>query len=613
MKNHFISDLRIPQMMVSSTRKRFSIIVTGFALISIFLGYFLVRETQVFISYLFLAGIAIGISLLFLFIFEKYMAAQQVAISSLWLLFSFIGISQGEVNTIMITGFLMLTIIAAYAFYIRGVLIITIANSLILVLTGWMDMTGMSFYKVDFLDPRAKIILSMVIILVGGAYLISTIDMLGKNYLKVREFQRRYLTLFNDSIDAIMIISLDEKILDMNPTGLEITGYTLDEVKQFKFSELLPNPYNIENILHDLSLARKIGSFEHQIKAKNGDLIDVESMPTAVTDEDGTPQYFQIHMRDVRPRKRVENHLIEFKQRYEAMFDRAEYGFLLLDMNLEIVAANHQAAKILQSQLPEIHNQPIEQVLRANSFKHLLRDIKRLKNKGELPPRQYRVITSKGHSRWVEANIGLIDTNDDKPQYLQWVMRDITDQMQRENQLLNALQEMETLAMTDPLTGLHNRRSIQRYGEIELENCSIDSKSFCLILIDMDGLKKINDTFGHHTGDLALSQCAQMLTLGKRRQDAVGRWGGDEFLMVLPDTSLHDAQIVAQRIVNKISTVQVGQGNQAIPLAVSMGLAGLESRPENEDVDFNSLVDMADQSMYNAKDKNGNMISIETE
>jgi diguanylate cyclase (GGDEF)-like protein/PAS domain S-box-containing protein len=327
-------------------------------------------------------------------------------------------------------------------------------------------------------------------------------------------------------------------------------------------------------------------------------------------DEDGVTLYTQVHMRDVRSRKRVEQYLTNFKQRYEAMFERAEYGFLLLDMDLNIVAANHQAAAILNWDLNKLSNKAIKEILKPGSFEQLQRDLDNLKESGELTPRQYRLVTPSGTTLWVEANIGLVDTNDDQPQYLQWVMRDITDQKNRETHLLNSLQEMETLAMTDPLTGLHNRRSIQRFGQIELEHCIQESKPFCVILIDVDGLKKINDNFGHHVGDLALSQCAQMLMRGKRREDAGGRWGGDEFLMVLPDTSMSDAEIVAHRIVKKINTVQVGQGSKSLPLAVSMGVAGLESMPIDDEPGFDQLVDLADQSMYLAKQKEGSQVSM---
>ncbi len=83
------------------------------------------------------------------------------------------------------------------------------------------------------------IFLSILFMFVGGAYLMVTLDMLGNNYLQVREFQRRYLALFNDSIDAIVIISLENKILDMNPIGLELTGYTLEDIQQLSIEDLV--------------------------------------------------------------------------------------------------------------------------------------------------------------------------------------------------------------------------------------------------------------------------------------------------------------------------------------------------------------------------------------
>jgi len=172
------------------------------------------------------------------------------------------------------------------------------------------------------------------------------------------------------------------------------------------------------------------------------------------------------------------------------------------------------------------------------------------------------------------------------------------------------LQEMETLAMTDPLTGLHNRRSIERYGQMVMDRSFQDSRPFCVILIDVNQLKKINDTFGHHTGDLALSQCAQVLTISKRRDDAVGRWGGDEFLMVLPNTNLRDAELAAQRIKQKINKVQIGKGPDAISLAISMGIAGFECLGGESDCELQDLIDLADQAMYKGKHQSGSHITV---
>ncbi|MBN2045421.1 MAG: diguanylate cyclase [Anaerolineales bacterium] len=610
MKTPIVNNLKISDMVVASARKRLSIFVAGFSLIGMILTYLFIRDTQVLISYLFLIAITIAAFLIVLFYLEKYVAAQQFAVLALWCLFAFIGISQGNTNTIMITGFLMLVMISGYAFYLKGVIQLVIASSFVLIITGWMDINEISIFKVTLLEPQAKVAVGLLFLLIGGSYYITSLEILGRNYLQVREYQRRYLALFNDSIDAIVILSLEMEILDMNPIGLTLTGYTLDEVKRLAAEDLVVNLEAYAPIWEELSKHRKVDAIEHQVIAKNGDLIDVESIPTEVTDEEGNTLYYQVHLRDVRSRKRVEQYLNDFKQRYEAMFERAEYGFLLLNKDLEIVAANYQAAEIFRCDYASLHNQSLKKILKSGSFSNLKNDIDTFRMNGELPPRRYRLVTKPGYTIWIEANIGLVGANGDQPQYLQWIIRDITEQKQRESQLLNALQEMETLAMTDPLTGLHNRRSIQHYGQMQLENCILESKPFCVILIDVDALKKINDTFGHLSGDQALSQCGQMLVEGKRRDDAVGRWGGDEFLMVLPNTSLDDAEVVAHRILNKIKQVKIGTASNRISLAVSMGLAGSDAAADFEELGFETMVAMADQSMYQAKENKGGQISV---
>ena len=144
-------------MVVSSTRKQVSLIGSVVSLLLTTVAFFLLRGKQEFLGYFFLAGIAIEFTLFWLFLFEKYMVAQQFAISSLWLLFTVYGVSQGEITMIMITGFLILSIIAGYGFYLKGVILIMIANSLVIILTGWMSKVGLAPYKVDNLDPAALI------------------------------------------------------------------------------------------------------------------------------------------------------------------------------------------------------------------------------------------------------------------------------------------------------------------------------------------------------------------------------------------------------------------------------------------------------------------------
>lgn len=598
---------------IDASGKRNSLIVIGLTFIGTLIGFLFVAfepESTTIVKIIFLITLLVQAMVMVLILINRHFIARILALAFLWAIFTVVGLAQPEASVVMVAGYLVLTIVAGYSFHVRGVLIATIISTVFIGIIGGMKIADISLFTINSFNLLSGLTINLIIMFIGGAYLLLTLKLLDRSYAEVQDYQRRYRALFEDSVDTILLMDLEFKIMDINQSGLDLTGYSLEEITGMYADDLMVISETIEEARNNLLKFRKVGSFEHRILDKDGNMIDVESAQTLVTDEDGNVLYIQTVMRDVRSRKRVEEYLIDYKERYKAMYERADYGFLLIDNDLNLVAANQQAADMLDCSLSDFHNQPAKDFLRAGSYLQLKSDIEKLRQAGELEPRQYRIVTKTGHSLWVEANLGLVDTNGANANYVQLIMRDITDQKLRERQLMNALQEMETLAMTDPLTGLHNRRSIERYGQMVMDRSFQDGRPFCVILIDVDQLKKINDTFGHHSGDLALSQCAQVLTISKRRDDAVGRWGGDEFLMVLPNTTLRDAELAAQRIKQQINKVRIGKGLDAISLAVSMGIAGFECLSGEPDCELRDLIELADQAMYQGKRQSGSQITV---
>ena len=125
-----------------------------------------------------------------------------------------------------------------------------------------------------------------------------------------------------------------------------------------------------------------------------------------------------------------------------------------------------------------------------------------------------------------------------------------------EEELMQARIQMEALAMHDGLTGLLNRRAIEEYAEAEFNMADRKKQAMSVILLDIDHFKNVNDRFGHKFGDVVLRQVAQTLKEDLRNYDRVGRWGGEEFLLILPDTELKDAVTVAERLRSKTAAVQ---------------------------------------------------------
>ncbi|MGD8813183.1 MAG: diguanylate cyclase [Anaerolineales bacterium] len=123
----------------------------------------------------------------------------------------------------------------------------------------------------------------------------------------------------------------------------------------------------------------------------------------------------------------------------------------------------------------------------------------------------------------------------------------------REN--MRRLEEMQGLAITDPLTGLYNRRKLMEDLEREIERARRYDRALSLVMIDLDNLKHINDTRGHHEGDRVLKHVADTIASGARKSDLVTRYGGDEFLILLPEADLKAATRVAKRICARIARI----------------------------------------------------------
>jgi len=154
------------------------------------------------------------------------------------------------------------------------------------------------------------------------------------------------------------------------------------------------------------------------------------------------------------------------------------------------------------------------------------------------------------------------------------------------------------LSIRDPLTNLYNRRFVTEFLQKELEKAKRNRSSLAILLIDLDHFKKINDTYGHQTGDLCLKTFSEVLTRSIRSMDIAGRWGGEEFIVILPDASRADAVAVANRIREAIKrSVVYAEGLKPVSISASFGVATF---PDNgEDVD--ELIKVADGKLYMAK------------
>jgi two-component system chemotaxis response regulator CheY len=182
-----------------------------------------------------------------------------------------------------------------------------------------------------------------------------------------------------------------------------------------------------------------------------------------------------------------------------------------------------------------------------------------------------------------------------------------------EESLNSSNQKMQFLATHDGLTDLLNRRAIQEHAEAEINRAYREHTAVSLALLDVDHFKSINDRYGHLTGDQALLHVAQLLREKTRPYDWVGRWGGEEFLIVLPNATLVDAGVVAERIRVAIEQTPLAlAGNGQLSLRASLGCACLMNQSEGEapPLSLDELVHKADEALYRAKETGRNRVCL---
>jgi diguanylate cyclase (GGDEF)-like protein len=164
----------------------------------------------------------------------------------------------------------------------------------------------------------------------------------------------------------------------------------------------------------------------------------------------------------------------------------------------------------------------------------------------------------------------------------------------------------ERLTITDDLTKLYNYRYLKQYLDAEVKRCLRYKKKVSLLFIDVDGFKRVNDTFGHLVGSLALSEMGQVLRKILRETDVVGRYGGDEFVVVLPETPLNGALVIAERIRKKVEDYEFVAQDLSIHLTISLGVANCPKHTLTAE----GLIKKADAAMYRAKELSKNSIKV---
>jgi two-component system, cell cycle response regulator len=164
------------------------------------------------------------------------------------------------------------------------------------------------------------------------------------------------------------------------------------------------------------------------------------------------------------------------------------------------------------------------------------------------------------------------------------------------------------LAIVDALTGLHNRRYLDSHFGALVEDALNRGRPLSVLVLDVDKFKAVNDTYGHDAGDAVLKEFANRVRKSLRGPDLVARFGGEELVVVMPDTPIETAQLAAERIRSRVEQdlFSIHKGAGAIPVTVSIGVASVSRLDETPE----TLLKRADQALYQAKAEGRNRVIL---
>jgi diguanylate cyclase (GGDEF)-like protein len=217
---------------------------------------------------------------------------------------------------------------------------------------------------------------------------------------------------------------------------------------------------------------------------------------------------------------------------------------------------------------------------------------------------------------FAESFNAMVRQLDQTLQELSRVNEDLVKEIAIRKETEDALRESERAlrfqAATDSLTGLYNRRHFNELAEVEIRKAIRYSRSLSVVMLDVDFFKKVNDNFGHASGDLVLQLVAKTAKNMLRGGDVLGRYGGEEFICLLPETPAVQAALVADRLRKKIENSSVQAENNRIRVTASFGVSDCFDKSQERDIGrtLSNFIDSADRALYLSKNAGRNRVTV---
>jgi diguanylate cyclase (GGDEF)-like protein/PAS domain S-box-containing protein len=431
------------------------------------------------------------------------------------------------------------------------------------------------------------------------------------------ESEIRFRDLFEIAPIAYLTLDRQGNCIDFNTGLCNLLRYSPDELLDRPFKDLYA-PEMHPDFLTMFTRFQEEGTIncETRLQTKDHSLLDVVMDGRIQHNSSGEFEKAHCTFYDITERKRNAALLQASEARFRALFEQMHEGIFIFNPDGSHRMANDRAAEMLGCTLDE---------LQAVSFNDIFGELS-LSKLGEnwglmqrLPMYETVVVRKNGELLPVEVSLEMVRDRQARPLHIQSVVRDISKRKQVEEELLRSnlrlneqlklvsrlTDQLQEQSLRDPLTGLYNRRHLNEFLPREIMRAKRKQSRVSVIIGDVDHFKSINDSYGHLAGDEVLKTTAAILTESLRGSDIVCRYGGEEFLLILPEADSLPAARRAEQIRQKCADTLFQHKGLTIRITISFGVATYPDHAQNLD----DLLNKADKALYISKNLGRNQVT----
>ena len=406
--------------------------------------------------------------------------------------------------------------------------------------------------------------------------------------------------ILKNSPDGIIGNDLEGNIFLFNEAAEKIFGYKAsDAIGKIRASALYPpgGARDVKEFIYSEEFGGwgRLLDFETKIMTRTGGLIPIR-LSCELVHEDGREIGTIGFFHDISGRLALQNRMAESEAKFRTLFETASDAILSIDENGLILMANRAAHDVFEYPGNEIVGLDVRLLL-GSGQEGTWEVLARYASRSEA----WKYVESSAVSRSgkkIPFHISISESISGGRKFYTVIMRDVSQFKAYE-------EDLQILANTDSLTRLYNRRQLYPILQNELDRAVRKKTPFSVLMIDIDHFKKFNDMYGHAGGDLLLAGFADKMRSVLRQMDSAFRFGGEEFVVLLPETTGQDAMIPAERFRQRIadSAFSMPPEDRLVSVTVSVGIAGYRDGDTVDDV-----IRRADLAMYAAKSSGRNRV-----